>query len=85
MVKRNDMLDLRMIVNEHLERNREYYSQFKAEFLYIRISIFTLDDIYAYITRGTDTQWEVVFFIERDELDRYKSIIDESGLTALVI
>ena len=79
------MLDLKMIVSEHLARNREYYSKFKAEFLFLRISIFTLDDIYAYITRDTDTQWKVMFFIERDALDRYKSVIDESGLTALVI
>lgn len=79
------MLDLKMMVSEHLERNREYYSKFKAEFLFLRISIFTLDDIYAYITRDTDTQWKVVFFIEKDALYRYESVIDESGLTSLVI
>lgn len=79
------MLDLKMMVIDQLERNIEYYSKFKAEFIFLRISIFTLDDIYAYITRDTETQWKVVFFIEKDELDRYKSVIDESGLTALVI
>ena len=79
------MMDLRMIVNEHLRRNGEYYTNLKADFLYLRISIFTLDDIYAYITRETDSQWKVVFFIEKDDLDRYKSVADQHGLTALVI
>ena len=79
------MLNLRRIVNEHLRTNGEYYTNLGADSLYLRISIFTLDDIYAYITRQADGQWEVVFFIEKDDLDRYKSVADESGLTAFVI
>lgn len=79
------MLDLRRIVNEHLRSNGEYYTKLGADFLYLRISIFTLDDIYAYITRETDGGWRVVFFIEKDDLDRYKSVADQHGLIQLVI
>lgn len=79
------MLDLRQIVITTLSDYKKHLATIEADIMFIAISCFNMDTMYAFCGKDEEGGWEFRFFCDEKKMEDKKSDFELLGVKAIII